>query len=161
MAINFVDRKSAKPNRYKVTTESGETFFAVLERADEPIIDGTPLNAETLNAIQGKARVLYTGTIIAPYGGVSVPDISKYICLIVRTLKSEAYSSIIVFRDTTTDSAFTGWGYVVPYGTGTIEPYWAKCTISISGDTVTTVMLVDENDSIPNGAGISQIIGIC
>ena len=48
MAV-FVDRKAAKPNRYKVTLESGETFYAVLERADEPIVEGTPLNAETLN----------------------------------------------------------------------------------------------------------------
>lgn len=45
----FVDRKAAKPNRYKVTLENGETFYAVLERADEPIVEGTPLNAEALN----------------------------------------------------------------------------------------------------------------
>lgn len=50
MAV-FVDRKSAKPNRFKVTLENGESFYAILERADEPIVEGTPLNAETLNDI--------------------------------------------------------------------------------------------------------------
>lgn len=47
----FVDRKSAKPNRYKVIPENGEPYYVVLERADEPIVEGTPLNAETLNSI--------------------------------------------------------------------------------------------------------------
>lgn len=48
MAI-FVDRKATKPNRYKVIPENGEPYYVVLERADEPIIEGTVLNAETLN----------------------------------------------------------------------------------------------------------------
>lgn len=81
MAV-FVDRVAAKPNRYKVVPENGgdgadgavftasivnnvlvveqtgggyedgATFYAVLERADEPIVEGTMLNAETLNNIQ-------------------------------------------------------------------------------------------------------------
>lgn len=50
MAI-FVDRKAAKPNRYKITTETGEIYYVYLERADEPIVEGTPLNAEALNDI--------------------------------------------------------------------------------------------------------------
>lgn len=50
MAV-FVDRKSTNPHRYKITLESGETFYAIIERADEPLVEGTPLNAETLNDI--------------------------------------------------------------------------------------------------------------
>jgi hypothetical protein len=50
MANNFVDRVATKPNRYKVTPENGgEPYYAILERADEPVVEGTPLNAETLN----------------------------------------------------------------------------------------------------------------
>ena len=47
----FIDRQSAKPRRYKVIPEKGEPYYVVLERADEPIVDGTPLNAETFNSI--------------------------------------------------------------------------------------------------------------
>ncbi len=48
----FVDRQSTYPNRYKITTESGETYYAVLERADVPLVAGTPINAETLNGLR-------------------------------------------------------------------------------------------------------------
>lgn len=47
----FVDRKSAKPHRYKVIPENGEPYYVVLERADEPVVEGTALNAETFNNI--------------------------------------------------------------------------------------------------------------
>lgn len=47
----FIDRKSAKPKRYKVIPETGNPYYVVLERADEPLVDGTPLNAETFNNI--------------------------------------------------------------------------------------------------------------
>ncbi len=45
----FVDRVSAYPNRYMMTLENGSASYVVLERADEPITPGTPLNAETFN----------------------------------------------------------------------------------------------------------------
>lgn len=47
----FVDRKPTRPNRYKVTRENGETEYITLERADEPTVEGTPLNASTFNEI--------------------------------------------------------------------------------------------------------------
>lgn len=54
----IVDRQSAKPNRYKVIPENGgEPYYVVLERADEPIVEGTPLNAETLNNIVNEAYI--------------------------------------------------------------------------------------------------------
>ena len=49
--MNFVDRVSAYPGRYIMTDENGNVSYVVLERADEPITPGTPLNAETLNAL--------------------------------------------------------------------------------------------------------------
>jgi len=45
----FVDRKPTRPNRYKVTPENGTPYYVTLERADEPTVEGTPLNAEVLN----------------------------------------------------------------------------------------------------------------
>ncbi|WP_406044145.1 hypothetical protein [Succinimonas sp.] len=49
--ISFEDRVSAYPNRYLMIAEDGSTSYVVLERADEPLVAGTPLNAENLNSI--------------------------------------------------------------------------------------------------------------
>ena len=52
MAFNFVDRVSTYANRALVTPENGEAFYATIVRADAPVTDGTPLNAETFNTMQ-------------------------------------------------------------------------------------------------------------
>jgi hypothetical protein len=49
MALSFIDRVPEKPGRVKITPEEGTAFYALLERADEPIQVGTPLNAGTFN----------------------------------------------------------------------------------------------------------------
>lgn len=49
MALVFTDRVPEKPGRVKITPEEGTAFYALLERADEPIQVGTPLNAGTFN----------------------------------------------------------------------------------------------------------------
>ena len=49
MALEFRDRVPQKPGRVKITPEEGTAFYALLERADEPIQVGTPLNAGTFN----------------------------------------------------------------------------------------------------------------
>lgn len=51
MAVQFVDREAANPNRYKITREDGTTEYITLERADNPTVEGTPLNAETFNGM--------------------------------------------------------------------------------------------------------------
>lgn len=51
MAERFVDRQSAYPNRYKITRADGSTEYVTLERADEPTVVGTPLNAATFNSL--------------------------------------------------------------------------------------------------------------
>lgn len=51
MATIFADRQSAYPNRYKITPDSGSSYYVTLERADEPTVAGTPLNAATLNQL--------------------------------------------------------------------------------------------------------------
>ena len=53
MAIKWVDRVATHPGRIKLTPENGDpAFFATMERADEPTVTGTPINAENLNASQ-------------------------------------------------------------------------------------------------------------
>ncbi len=49
--MEFVDRKSTYPNRYTMTDENGNVSQVFLERADEPVAEGTPLDAETFNAL--------------------------------------------------------------------------------------------------------------
>lgn len=49
--MEFEDRVSAYPNRYVLTTQDGSAYYVILERADEPIVPGTPLNAETFNSM--------------------------------------------------------------------------------------------------------------
>ena len=51
MVERFVDRQSTYPKRYKWTNPDGSTGWFTLERYDEPTVPGTPLNAETFNAM--------------------------------------------------------------------------------------------------------------
>lgn len=55
-AIVFEDRKAVKPNRYLVTPENGEAYYVTLERADEPIVEGTALSADILNKLVSLAE---------------------------------------------------------------------------------------------------------
>lgn len=51
--MEFKDRVANKPNRVKVTYEdSGASGYAVVELADEPIENGTPLNRNTFETMQ-------------------------------------------------------------------------------------------------------------
>ena len=52
--MEFIDRVSAYPGRYMLTDENGNTSYVILERADEPVTTGTPLNAETFSKIVSK-----------------------------------------------------------------------------------------------------------
>ena len=49
MALEFKDRVPGKPGRVKITPETGTAFYATMERADDPIQIGTPLNAGNFN----------------------------------------------------------------------------------------------------------------
>lgn len=53
----FEDRISAYPGRYSMTDENGNVSYVVLERADEPTVPGTPLNADTFNGMQEEYQV--------------------------------------------------------------------------------------------------------
>lgn len=53
----FEDRISAYPGRYTMTDENGKVSYVVMERADEPTQEGTPLNAETFNKMQEEREV--------------------------------------------------------------------------------------------------------
>lgn len=46
------NRVPSRPNRVKVTPEGGTPFFATVERADEPIVEGTPLDRDLFLSIK-------------------------------------------------------------------------------------------------------------
>ena len=53
MPFNFVDRVPTKLGRVKITPENGgASYYAVVERADEPAVAGSALSAANLNAAQ-------------------------------------------------------------------------------------------------------------
>lgn len=66
MSSIFADRESAYPNRYRVIPESGNAYYVILERADEPVTPGTPLNAETFNRMRDEIDAALAGK--APAG---------------------------------------------------------------------------------------------
>lgn len=68
----FEDRLSAYPNRFRATDADGRESLLTLERADEPIREGTPLNAETLNSMQEEIQIVsedYPGCCYRMVGG--------------------------------------------------------------------------------------------
>lgn len=68
MSSIFVDRESAYPNRYRVIPESGNAYYVILERADEPVTPGTPLNAETFNRMRDEIDADLAGRAPAGFG---------------------------------------------------------------------------------------------
>lgn len=73
MSEKFVDRKSTYPNRYKITKADGTVEYVTLERADQPTVAGTPLNAETFNKVVNEidGKLSKTGGTMS--GGLVTP----------------------------------------------------------------------------------------
>lgn len=102
MAVKWVDRVPTYPNRMKITPETGSAYYATVERADNPTVTGTPVNAQNLNAMQEAAgltanKVVYVSTA----GSDSVGDgstanpyatITKALSVIPRNLNGFAAS---------------------------------------------------------------------
>lgn len=58
----FVDRKPTRPNRYKVIPENGAApYYVTLERADEPTVEGTAINAASLNSLMPMPLIASAG----------------------------------------------------------------------------------------------------
>jgi hypothetical protein len=63
MSNLFVDRQPVYPNRYKVTTADGSSYFITLERADGATVEGTALNATMLNKLLPESGGTITGSL--------------------------------------------------------------------------------------------------
>lgn len=51
----FVDRKAKYPGRWTMKKSDGTSEIVTLVRNDEPEVEGTPMNAETLNTLSDVA----------------------------------------------------------------------------------------------------------
>ena len=53
--MRFVDRKAKYPGRWTMMKSDGTSEIVTLIRNDEPVVDGTPMNADTLNTLSDVA----------------------------------------------------------------------------------------------------------
>lgn len=53
--MRFVDRKAKYPGRWTMTKSDGTSEIVTLIRNDEPVVEGTPMNANTLNTLSDVA----------------------------------------------------------------------------------------------------------
>lgn len=59
MAITteYVDRVPGDPGRVKITTD-GQSYYATIERADNPVVVGTKINAEIMSELKDNINAL-------------------------------------------------------------------------------------------------------
>ena len=73
--MEFRDRVANKPNRVRLTyEEGGASVYATVELADEPIDEGTPLNALNMNKLLNKENNDY----IIEQGGIGIWTYEKW-----------------------------------------------------------------------------------
>ena len=53
--MRFIDRKAKYPGRWTMKKSDGTSEVVTLVRNDEPIVEGTPMNADTLNTLSDVA----------------------------------------------------------------------------------------------------------
>ena len=105
MATNWLDRVPTYPGRWKITKEDGSYEYVTMERADEPTVEGTPVNAANMNALEkGAAAGLaampktggdFTGAIkvVSPLklAGANYPAIDFYKTSIANPIGGLSY----------------------------------------------------------------------
>lgn len=98
--MRFIDRKAKYPGRWTMKKSDGSSEIITLIRNDEPIVEGTPLNANTLNelsglaisidptlSVEGKAAdAKKTGDAV----GALKEDLSN-LCLCLKTLPTDTF----------------------------------------------------------------------
>jgi hypothetical protein len=74
MAEQFVDRQSLYPNRFKITRADGTAEYVTLERADEPTVEGTLLNAAVFNDLVDELASTKSEVIPMTRGGTGATN---------------------------------------------------------------------------------------
>lgn len=154
MGIGFIDRQSTKPGRYKVTKSDGSSEYITLERADEPSVEGTPLNAATLNRLAERKSVSLT-----PLGNISIGE--------THTLSESIYNKGVAFCTVAYHTALIRIGgstggyhataYNITESTGGIAINFLK--FSVANDQVTLTLTESVRITI-TAAGVRHESGV-
>ena len=125
MAVKWVDRVPTNPNRMKITPETGSPYYATVERADNPSVEGTPVNAANLNAMQETTGLSANRTVyVSSAGSDNIGDgteanpyatINKALATIPRNLNGFT-ATINVAAGTYAESVL-----VANFGNGTVR----------------------------------------
>ena len=84
----FVDRKAKYPGRWTMKKSDGTSEVVTLVRNDEPEVEGTPMNAETLNALSDVA-----GADVARIAAESARDAAASSATAAKSSQEAAASS--------------------------------------------------------------------
>jgi len=148
MAVNWEDRVPTYPNRMKITPETGDPYYATVERADNPSVVGTPVNARNLNAMQEASGLTANRTVyVSTAGSDSVGDgseanpyatINKALATIPRNLNGFT-AAIIVAAGTYAESVL-----VANFGNGTVRITGAEgAGVNVNGLEANNVKLLE------------------
>ena len=122
---DFLDRIPTLAGRRKITHAVGTSVYVTVEMADEPSVEGTPLNREALMNVQGFSSEdttistsgnVTTVTITHSDGGKTVTTITKNSSTLTTVVSKYTGPSGNVFTKTTTintSSSITRNGGVV------------------------------------------------
>ena len=116
---DFLDRQPTKAGRRKLTFDDGEVKYVTVEMADEPTVDGTPLNREAFMDMQGFST---EDTTISENGNVTTVSVN-------HSDGGTTVTTITVESDTLTKVVST---YTGPTGYVNVK----ETTIDTSGENV-------------------------
>ena len=67
--INVVDRVSTYPGRVKITKSDGTSEYVTWERADQPTVEGTPINKALFDSIAADIGLTNDTTVYVSKSG--------------------------------------------------------------------------------------------
>lgn len=112
---DFLDRIPTQAGRRKITHADGTNEYVTVEMADEPSVEGTPLNREALMNVQGfsnedttisKSGNVTTVTITHGDGGKTVIIITKNSSTLTTVVsKYTGPSGSVITKTTTIDTS--------------------------------------------------------
>jgi hypothetical protein len=112
---DFLDRIPTQVGRRKITHSDGTSEYVTVEMADEPSVEGTPLNREALMNVQGFSNEdttistsgnVTTVTITHSDGGKTVTTITKNSSTLTTVVsKYTGPSGNVITKTTTIDTS--------------------------------------------------------
>lgn len=96
----FVDRQSRYPNRWTLKKSDGTSEVVTLIRNDEPVVEGTPMNAATLNELSTVAGALNAKEAAAASAAAALASQNA-----AKTSETNAYNSAFAANNSASAAA--------------------------------------------------------